>query len=111
MKGCAMMEINEYQKLALRTANTKCLDLRNCGLGLCGESGEAADIIKKHVYHGHDLNKDKLIYELGDICWYIAVTAELLGVSLEEVMQRNVEKLKQRYPNGFEKSKSINRVI
>ena len=106
------LEINEYQLLAMRTLNKE-LDkkdiLTNSVMGLCGESGEACDIVKKHLFHGHELDRDALIKELGDIAWYLAEGAEALGISLEEVFERNIEKLKKRYPDGFSSEKSINR--
>lgn len=105
------MKINEYQKLAMRTANKKCRSLANVGLGLGGESGEVQDIIKKHLFQGHKLNIDKLAEELGDVCWYVALAAELIGVDLETVMQGNIDKLKARYPEGFSEEQSVNRVI
>ncbi|WP_110954753.1 nucleoside triphosphate pyrophosphohydrolase family protein [Anaerosinus massiliensis] len=103
------MDTEEYQKLAMRTASEKCYDLSNVGLGLAGESGEVADLIKKHLHQGHDLDKDQLIKELGDICWYIALCCELMGMKLEDVLIGNVEKLKKRYPNGFNFTDSVNR--
>ncbi len=106
------MEINEYQKLAMRTVNPK-LDknsvLINGVMGLCGESGEAIDIVKKWFAQGHDLDREHLIKELGDIAWYLAETATALDVSLEEVFRGNIEKLQRRYPEGFDAEKSINR--
>ena len=83
--------------------------LLNGVLGLCGESGEVSDYIKKWKFQGHDLNKDKLLNELGDVCWYIAVLAKALETDLETVMNLNIKKLKNRYPNGFEAERSINR--
>jgi NTP pyrophosphatase (non-canonical NTP hydrolase) len=103
------MRGNEYQKLAMRTANEKCRTLGNAGLGITGEAGEAADIIKKHLFHGHELDKDELIKELGDVAWYLAETAYALDVSLEEVCTRNIEKLRHRFPEGFSTENSINR--
>lgn len=107
------MEANQYQVAALRTAGSK--DMRdlmvNGALGLCGECGEVADHIKKHIYQGHQLDKQVLVNELGDICWYIAIMAEGLGFTLEEVLKKNIEKLFRRYPNGFESDKSVNRHI
>jgi len=107
------MTINEYQQLALRTLNHE-LDLKdvliNGVMGLCGESGEAIDIVKKHLAQGHELDRDALIKELGDIAWYLAETAYALDVSLDEVLQRNINKLKARYPEGFRKEQSIHRV-
>lgn len=105
------MEINEYQKLALRTANSnKSEDLILNGiLGLCGETGEVADHIKKATFQGHELNKGQLVNELGDVCWYIAIMATGLNVDLETVMKKNIEKLMKRYPDGFEKERSLHR--
>ncbi|MDD7735707.1 MAG: nucleoside triphosphate pyrophosphohydrolase family protein [Bacilli bacterium] len=106
------MDVNEYQKLALKTLNpnlSKKDILINGVMGLCGESGEAIDIVKKHLAQGHDLNKEHLIEELGDIAWYLAETAYALDISLEEVLKINIEKLKNRYPNGFDTQKSIDR--
>ena len=102
---------NEYQKAALRTANSENLEdlLLNGVLGLCGESGEVSDHIKKWKFQGHDLDKEKLLNELGDVCWYIAVLAKALETDLETVMNLNIKKLKNRYPNGFESERSINR--
>jgi len=105
------MRANDYQKAALRTASTlepKDLVL-NGALGLAGESGEVADHIKKHLFQGHALDKENLAKELGDICWYIAIMAEGLGYDLETIMQINIDKLKKRYPNGFEAKRSLHR--
>ena len=106
------MTINEYQKLAMTTLNPD-LDkkdiLINGVMGLCGESGEVIDIVKKHLAQGHELDKEKIIKELGDVAWYMAEIATVLDVELEEVLVQNIEKLKKRYPEGFSKEKSVNR--
>lgn len=106
------MTVNEYQKLAMITLNPE-LDkkdvLINGVMGLCGESGEAIDIVKKHLAQGHTLDREKLIKELGDIAWYLAETAYALDVPLEEVLRRNIEKLRARYPEGFDTDRSIRR--
>lgn len=106
------MTINEYQKLALTTLNPELSKkdvLINGVMGLCGESGEAIDIVKKHLHQGHELDREKLIKELGDIAWYLAETAAALDVSLEKVLERNIEKLRSRYPEGFSPDRSVNR--
>ena len=106
------MEINEYQKLALRTLNNKLSDkevLINGVMGLCGESGEAIDIVKKHLSQGHELDKEKLANELGDIAWYLAETAYIIGYDLEDILNMNIAKLKIRYPDGFDTERSIYR--
>ena len=108
------MKANEYQKLAMVTKNPDLNGrelLINSVMGLCGESGEVIDLVKKHVSHGHSLNREKLIDELGDVAWYLAECATALDVTLEEVLLHNIEKLKKRYPEGFSSERSINREI
>ena len=106
------MTINEYQKLAMTTLNPN-LDkkdvLINGVMGLCGESGEVIDIVKKHLAQGHELDKEKIIKELGDVAWYMAEIATVLDVDLEDVLVQNIEKLKKRYPEGFSVENSVNR--
>lgn len=106
------MTINEYQRLAMTTLNPE-LDkkdvLINGVMGLCGESGEAIDIVKKWLAQGHVLDKEKLAKELGDIAWYLAETATALDLDLEDVFAANIEKLKKRYPEGFDSERSIHR--
>jgi NTP pyrophosphatase (non-canonical NTP hydrolase) len=103
---------DEYQDLAARTDGTYADDARllNAILGLCGESGEIADHVKKSIFHGHDLDKEHLAKEFGDILWYVAQGCRALGYTLEEVMHMNIDKLKKRYPDGFSSDASKNRV-
>ena len=107
------MTINEYQTAALRTAQTDKLTasdlLLNSALGLCGESGEVADLVKKHRFQGHDLDLEHIAKELGDIAWYLAVGAYSIGDNLETILQMNVDKLKARYPDGFSTDRSLHR--
>lgn len=106
------MTINEYQKAAYRTANQSLTDsqqLQNGLMGLNGESGECIDILKKHLFQGHDLDKYHIAKELGDVAWYLAVSAQALGFDLETILQTNVEKLKARYPHGFDAGHSQHR--
>ena len=134
-----MTTFNEYQRLALITDNHKLAKERPAlhravqALGLTGESGElaeylaevnrvsilglklnaragsVADHIKKHIGHGHDLDRDKIRKELGDVLWYVMVLAHALDMDGEEIVQTNVVKLKLRYPEGFSDEASINR--
>lgn len=106
------MTIKEYQEKASRTFpknKTKDDLLLNAALGLAGESGEFADSLKKHFFQGHPLNKIHDAYELGDICWYIALAAKGLDIPLEEIFKMNIEKLEKRYPDGFSVEKSVGR--
>ena len=107
------MTINEYQELAMLTLNPELNKkdvLINSVMGLCGESGEAIDIVKKWMAQGHDLDKEHLIKELGDIAWYLAEAATALEIPLEQVFQSNIDKLKKRYPEGFEVKRSLIRL-
>ena len=101
------MQINEYQEHCLRTAGQ--VDIINGVLGLCGEAGECADMVKKATFQGHELDVNSFLKELGDVAWYLSVSAYSVGCDLETVFRMNVEKLKQRYPEGFDADKSINR--
>ena len=106
------MNINDYQKEAMKTLNPELNKkdiLINSVMGLCGESGEAIDIVKKWLMQGHDLDKDHLIKELGDIAWYLAEAATALDIPLDVILQGNLDKLHKRYPDGFSTNASINR--
>ena len=104
------MTVNEYQRLAMKTLNPE-LDkkdvLINGVMGLCGESGEAIDIVKKWLAQGHSLDREKLAKELGDIAWYLAETAYALDLPLEDILQGNLDKLAKRYPEGFQRERSV----
>lgn len=107
------MKVNEYQELAMTTLNPE-LNKRdvliNSVMGLCGESGEAIDIVKKWMAQGHELDKEHLVKELGDIAWYLAEAATALDIPLQDILQSNIDKLKKRYPEGFETKRSLVRL-
>lgn len=131
------MTINEYQKEALRTEQTvgplrmyALIEARMNGksasvewmkgiidnhrllnglMGLNGEAGEAIDLFKKHLFQEHEFDREHMAKELGDVAWYLAVSADAIGYSLEEILQMNVEKLRARYPDGFDSNRSIHR--
>jgi NTP pyrophosphatase (non-canonical NTP hydrolase) len=106
------LDFNEYQRLAMRTISDVSKDnmVLNGVMGLCGEAGECIDVVKKHMFQGHTLDREKLIDEASDCLWYLAEMAEGLGIPLSEIAAHNIEKLRKRYPNGFEVKKSIRRV-
>lgn len=107
------MNFSEYQHQAMRTCSLKDFDglgaLQNAALGLAGEAGEFADAIKKASFQGHEINKTHLAEEVGDILWYCALAAEALGVDLADIAGSNINKLMRRYPNGFERERSLHR--
>ena len=106
------MTVKEYQFLAARTIN-QALDekelITNGAMGLCGESGEVIDLVKKWRAQGHELDRVHLTEELGDVAWYLAETATAIGAELEDVLKANIEKLMKRYPEGFAAERSVNR--
>lgn len=99
---------DDYEEEAMRTAGD--LDERemlvNGALGIAGEAGEVADLIKKHLFHGHPLDPIKVARELGDVLWYVALLAVAIGWRLEDIARANVAKLKSRYPDGFDPERS-----
>ena len=106
------MNSEEYKAEVLRTyaqSDDPKEKLTLAALGLTGESGEVADHVKKALFQGHAIDPDHIAKELGDILWYIALACDAVGYSLDEVMQLNVEKLRKRYPNGFDVERSIHR--
>ena len=78
-------------------------------VGLCGESGEAIDLVKKHLFQGHELDREAMATELGDIAWYLAEAATALELDLDDILETNIAKLRRRYPEGFSAERSINR--
>jgi NTP pyrophosphatase (non-canonical NTP hydrolase) len=103
------MRANEYQALTSRTLleapprkyTDEEIMIIWCALGLAGEAGEAADNIKKAIFHDRGLNYEKIKSELGDVLWYVTSLCTKLGFDLDDVMITNVEKLQTRYPDGF----------
>lgn len=106
--------LDDFQAACSRTARTykdPARALAVMGLGVAGEAGEVADLIKKVIGHDHDLDVIKVRAELGDVLFYVAAIADLVGLSLSEVAQANIDKLFQRYPNGFDPERSKNRSV
>lgn len=112
------MDATTYQELAGRTLisgpdfemTTADVMIVWNAIGLAGEAGEVADLVKKGIFHQHGLDAEKVKKELGDVLWYVAALCSKLGFDLGEVMEANVEKLKARYPDGYSAEASRNRV-
>lgn len=106
------MKFNEYKE-KLNWSSDDCEltkeNLSYAAMGLSGEAGEVTDYIKKVVFHSHDLSKEKIAEELGDVLWYVTYTASLLGYSLEDIALKNIEKVHKRYPEGWDPERSKNR--
>lgn len=113
----------EYVELAMRTNdgkhterlkkacfyNSNVAQVLNGCLGLAGESGEFLDMVKKAIYHSADLDQDHLKKELGDVMWYVALICHAFEWDLDEIMRKNIDKLKARYPQGFDTDLSAHR--
>ena len=118
---------NEYQEQAMRTNDGHAQDrladrmlagimqekdvagLVNGLMGLSGEAGELTDLFKKWIFHNAPLDEEHAKKEVGDVCWYIAMICHSMGWNLSEIMQMNIDKLKARYPEGFDTEKSNHR--
>ena len=100
-----------YQEEVQRTVGTKDYieTVVMTAMGLAGETGEVVDALKKYVFHDHSLDKEKLKLELGDVAWYLAALCNALDISLQDVIEANVEKLRKRYPDGWSAERSKNR--
>ena len=109
-----VITINGYQREALRTINpdlTPSQQLENGLIGLVAEGGEALDILKKHLFQGHTMDSRHIASELGDVYWYLAVSAWALGYELDEIANMKHRKLRSRYPGeGFDADRSANRL-
>lgn len=120
------MDANEYQRLALRTessggfeapTNLTVMRLLHSSIGLCTEAGELADILKKYLYYGAEIDPLHVFEEFGDLLWYIAIgvdaahkLSEWKGpFTLADVMNMNIQKLRQRYPQRFSEANALNR--
>ncbi len=99
LKGECKMDFDEYQKAANRTLMGKEQVLTNCALGLAGESGEVADLIRKYTFQSEKLDHDQLIKEMGDVLWYLSQISEWADIPFDKVAEDNINRLKKRYPS------------
>lgn len=112
---CTIEMLNAYRESYLETKDKQDwwqmiqLLLLNGLMGLNGEAGECIDILKKHLFQGHDLDREHMAKELGDVAWYLAVSADAIGYDLETIFQMNIDKLRARYPDGFDAEHSLHR--
>lgn len=118
------MTANEYQQLALKTEKTpeyliikevdgissKQLEqLLHAAIGVCTESGEFMDLLKKYIMYGKSFTKEKVLDETGDLLYYCSLALVATGYTLEQAMEKNIAKLKIRYGDKFSSDKAINR--
>ena len=92
--------MNDYQKQAFTTATAESQNIYYMTMGMCGEAGEISNKVKKVMRDGKQLDLEDIKHELGDVLWYVAGLATILGISLEDVAKANIEKLKSRKERG-----------
>ena len=98
------MNLKEYQELCKLTAkkfDNQESELSSWGLGVAGEAGDIASCIKKLLFHKNEAIKDGIKENVGDVIWYVAMICNVLGWNLDEILEENIKKLKERYPQGF----------
>jgi NTP pyrophosphatase (non-canonical NTP hydrolase) len=99
------MTLDDYQQSALRTVNPALSSderLLDAVAGLAEEAGEVLGLVRKRIFQRRDASRDRLVEELGDVLWCLAITADALGISLADVAKANVQKLERRHPAGFQ---------
>lgn len=105
------MDFSTYQQLASRTMNPALgreETLQHALYMCCAEIGEVHSLFQKK-YQGHDINRVHLVKEIGDVLWGLSELCTVFNINMDEVARTNIEKLLERYPNGFEVDKSLNR--
>jgi NTP pyrophosphatase (non-canonical NTP hydrolase) len=108
------VNLDDYQRAALRTINPALSDrdrLLDAGAGLAEESAEVLGLIRKRVFQQRDIDEARLVEELGDTLWCLAVAAQSLGISLSSVAAANLSKLAERHPGGFTPAKPGPRLV
>jgi len=110
---------NEYQQLALRTEHTPALFNEKVEpgrervlhglMGVCTEAGELMDPLKRELIYGKGLDEVNVMEECGDLLWYIALALDAAGYTMEEAMEKNIAKLRARYPEKFTEEDALNR--
>ena len=109
IKSSLITEARDMSPVLERLQSIGTVRLLHAMIGLCTESGEIQDMMKKHVFYGKEIDKVNFKEELGDLMWYISIACDELDISLEEVMQTNVNKLRARYGEKFTEEAALNR--
>jgi NTP pyrophosphatase (non-canonical NTP hydrolase) len=111
------MRWTEYEQLAMRTKSDIAtldhvpVDVLHGAMGLSTEAGEMMDNVKRAVFYGKPLNLGNLQEEIGDVCWYIALICSTTGLDFNEILERNIDKLRIRYPERFASVDALNRKL
>jgi NTP pyrophosphatase (non-canonical NTP hydrolase) len=109
VENVLVTEARDFTPVKDRMQDTGTVRLMHAMIGMATESGEIQDQLKKHIFYGKPLDKTNLVEELGDLMWYVGIMANQLDVSLEEVMEKNIAKLRKRYGEKFTEAAALNR--
>lgn len=109
VKNVLVTESVDMTAIKERLQDTGTIRLLHSFVGLETETAELQDALKKHVFYGKPLDRVNLKEELGDLMWYIGVACDELGISLEEVMEKNINKLRKRYGDKFTEKAALER--
>jgi NTP pyrophosphatase (non-canonical NTP hydrolase) len=109
VKNVLVTEARDFTAVKERMQDTGTVRLMHAMIGMCTESGEIQDQLKKAIFYGKPLDRTNLIEELGDLMWYVGVMCSELNVDLDEVMEKNIAKLKKRYGEKFTEAAALNR--
>jgi NTP pyrophosphatase (non-canonical NTP hydrolase) len=104
-------ESRDYHAIRDRLQGGRTIRLLHGALGLVTESGEFADVLKKHIFYGKPIDEVNLSEEVGDLFWYCAIIADALGEDFGDIMARNVAKLRARYPDKFTEYDALHRYV
>lgn len=108
-KDAVVTDLMDYNPVRDRVIIPDTIRLLHAGMGLTTEAGEFMDMLKKHILYGRELDLVNLAEEIGDMFWYAALACDTLGVSFEEIMEKNIAKLKARYGDKFTEAAALNR--
>lgn len=109
MTDAVKTESRDFNAMNTRLQDDGIKRLLHAGIGLSTEAGEFLDALKKHIFYGKELDRVNLAEELGDLFWYMAIVGDELGIKFEDVMERNITKLKARYGEKFSEEKADKR--
>jgi NTP pyrophosphatase (non-canonical NTP hydrolase) len=109
VRDALVTESNNFDAIGARLSQPENIRLLHAAIGLATESGEIQDQLKKHIFYGKTLDKVNLAEELGDLFWYIAIMSDALGISFDEIQEKNIAKLKARYGSKFSEAAALER--
>lgn len=109
IKDAVRTEAPVNEEMIKRISQDRTIRLLHSASGLCTESGEFMDALKRHIFYGKSIDEHNMMEELGDICWYLAIAMDVLGVTFDSVLESNIAKLKARFPRKFNETDAVKR--